>query len=418
MDNSNFISQKMKKILSLGISCLVAGQMFAGGFQVALQGQKQIGMGHIGVPMLFGASSIYFNPGALPMLDNKFSASGGVSFVASNVIFQNSEFNYNAETNNPLGTPLELYANYIVKEKLSLGIGVYTPFGSTVSWDDDWEGRNLIRQIKLRAIFVQPTIGYKILDNLGIGVGLVYVSGDVGIKRALPLPVGNSQESVELESKATGLGANFGIHFSPIEKLNIGLSFKTKISIEAKGGDAKFNDVPASLAGNFPASNKFDTKLPLPGSINFGVSYDLNDKLTLATELNYVEWSSYDSLNFDFETNTAGLPDSRNPRHYQNTIAIRLGANYKINEKFVGRAGFYYDPSPVPDNYFSPETPNMNNLGYTIGGSYMPIENLSIDLSFLYIQGLKRTAEYSPAKFGGDYKTNALVPGIGVSYQF
>ena len=86
---------------------------------------------------------------------------------------------------------------------------------------------------------------------------------------------------------------------------------------------------------------------------------------------------------------------------------------------FTPRLGFYYDPSPIQDDYFSPETPNMDNLGFTAGLSYMPTERLSIDVSFLYIHGLKRTGvTYAPSNFGGDYKTSAVIPGIGLAYKF
>lgn len=403
--------------LIAGAVFLSLSEILAGGFQVALQGQKQIGMGHIGVPLLLDASSIYFNPGALPMLNKTFSANVGASFITSNVAFQNQKNAYNASTENPMGTPLELYANYILKEKISVGLGVYTPFGSAVKWQDDWAGRYLIQSIQLRSIFIQPTVGYKVLDNLGIGVGFVYCTGNVGLKRALPVPVGNNTEVVELNGKATGIGANFGIHFSPIENLNLGLTFKTKIDMKAEGADATFT-VPASLASNFPAANKFSTKLPLPGSVNFGASYALNEKLTLAMELNFVDWAAYDSLIFDFETNTAGLADSRNPRHYESTVAFRLGADYKVTDQISARAGAYYDPSPIPDNFFAPETPNANNIGLSCGGSYSPIEKLSVDVSFLYILGLERESYYSPANFGGNYKSAAVIPGIGLTYQF
>ncbi len=385
---------------------------------MALQGQKQIGMAHIGVPFKLDASSIYFNPGALPMLDNKFSASVGISPIFSNAAFQNSEYNYNYETDNSVGTPFSAYVNYIVGEKLSFGVGVYTPFGSSVKWDDNWAGRYLIQNIALKAFFIQPTVGYKISDNFGIGAGFIYSTGNVTINRALPLPVSDGTQTVELTGKAQGYGGNIGLYYDLNDNIHLGLTYKTQIAMEAKDGEVKMENVPASLASDFPATNKFSTTLNLPGSVNFGIGYDVSEKLTLALEFNYVMWKAYDSLIIDFETNTDKLTDSHSPRLYENTLAFRIGAQYKLNDKLTPRVGFYYDPSPVQDDYFAPETPNMNNLGFTAGLSYLPTENLSIDLSFLYIYGMKRTSTYSPSNFGGDYKTNAIIPGIGLSYQF
>ena len=44
---------------------LASSSAFAGGYQVALQGQRQIGMGHTGTALAYDASSIFFNPGGL-----------------------------------------------------------------------------------------------------------------------------------------------------------------------------------------------------------------------------------------------------------------------------------------------------------------------------------------------------------------
>jgi long-chain fatty acid transport protein len=409
----------MKKCLGIVLGIGIFTSSFAGGFQVALQGQKQTGMAHIGTPFKLDAASIYFNPGALPMLDKKVALSFGVSPIFSTVAFQNEEYNYNSTSDNPIGSPFSVYFNYIIKEKLSIGIGVYTPFGSSAKWDDDWEGRYLIQNIALKAIFIQPTIGYKITDNIGIGAGLIYATGSVEINKALPLPVGDATSTVNLQSKAKGFGGNIGIYADVAEKFHLGLTYKTAIKMKAEDGDVQMKGVPKALASSFPAENKFSTTLNLPGSINFGVGYDVTEKLKLAVEVNYVMWSVYDSLIFDFKTNTSSLEDSHNPRLYENTLAFRIGAEYELNDMFTPRLGFYYDPSPIQDDYFSPETPNMDNLGFTAGLSYMPTERLSIDVSFLYIHGLKRTGvTYAPSNFGGDYKTSAVIPGIGLAYKF
>jgi len=134
--------------------------------------------------------------------------------------------------------------------------------------------------------------------------------------------------------------------------------------------------------------------------------------------LNYVFWDAYKSLDFDFETNTAVVTDTQNPREYKNRLIFRLGAEYKVIENVYLRAGSYYDPSPVNEKYFSPETPGLNNLGITTGMSFFPLPELSIDLSFVYITGFKKEAIYTPDNFGGTYKSRAYIPGIGVSYNF
>jgi len=54
---------KNKLFLLLGLS-LWSFSLIGGGYQVRLQGQKQTGIGLIGTPFSYGASSIFYNPGS------------------------------------------------------------------------------------------------------------------------------------------------------------------------------------------------------------------------------------------------------------------------------------------------------------------------------------------------------------------
>ena len=76
----------MKRKLLTFLGCaLLSGVAQAGGYQVNLQGQKQIGMGHTGTGLALDEASIFFNPGALSHLrENGFQigASGLISKIA------------------------------------------------------------------------------------------------------------------------------------------------------------------------------------------------------------------------------------------------------------------------------------------------------------------------------------------------
>src|SRR6478752_6344914 len=122
---------KLKFMALLG-SALLSGAAQAGGFQVNLQGQKQIGMGHTGTGLAMDEASIFFNPGAMSHLrENGFQV--GVSGIISKIAYQESApGNATALTDNPLGNPFSVYAVYGKDESpLKFGLGVYTPFGSS-----------------------------------------------------------------------------------------------------------------------------------------------------------------------------------------------------------------------------------------------------------------------------------------------
>jgi long-chain fatty acid transport protein len=387
--------------------------MFGGGFQVRLQGQKQTGIGLIGTPFAFDASSIFYNPGSLAMYEGKFSISAGVSGIMSNHTFQMNGTDYQAHTDNPTGTPFYGYFSWKIKDKIAIGIGAYTPFGSSAKWGDEWAGRYLITDIKLSAIFIQPTIAYQYKGKFGIGAGFVYAIGNVELNKALPY---SETSKVSLNGKTSNYGFNAGVFYKPTEKISIGVDYRSQISMAIEGGDATFT-VPSALSSNVPAENKFDATVPLPSNLDFGIAYQFNDKFTLAAEVNWIMWHTYESLDFTFETN-GELLNSVNPRDYKDTWIPRIGGMYKLNDIVTLRLGAYYDSSPANEKYFTPETVTLNTIAWTFGATITPVKGLDIELSYLELHGLEADKTYEPDNFNGTYKTMTAIPGIGLSYRF
>jgi len=410
----------MRKVTFLFVTAILfSGLLRAGGFQVGLQGQRQTGMGLIGTGYLTGPSSLFYNPGAMSFQSNHFNMSLGVSPIVSNVAFQYEEPSlYEATTDNPVSLPFSFYGTGKITDKLSAGLGVYTPYGSSTVWGDDWRGRHIIQDISLMAIYVQPTVSYKLSDRFGIGVGFVYAYGQVELNKGIPVQDKNGEEGqTNIEGSANNFGFNAGLYARPTDEMEIGITYRSEVLMEVRDGDATFS-VPSSLSSAFPPENKYDADLPLPASVNFGASYQFNRQFKLGVDVNYVFWSSYQSLDFDFEENTPSLEDISQPKNYNDGAIYRIGGEYFANDTWTFRAGFYYDSPVVDDDYYAPETPDAVKLGFTGGLSYKPNDQLSIDASFLYVNGLERTADYTPENFGGTYKYNGFVPGIGINYNF
>ena len=340
---------------------------YAQGFQVNLQGQKQQGMGGAGTAFMQDAASLFFNPGGASFVNGN-SIDLGVTPTFARGAFLDANTNQVSRTNSPVSTPFAAYGLFEIKDssKLKLGLAVYTPFGSTVQWENNWIGRFAITRLELRAIFIQPTVSYRITKKLGVGVGFVYATGKVNLQKDIPLiDKDGNYGHAELSGKANGYGFNVGVYFQPIEKLSIGFTYRSKVNMEVKDGDATFN-VPESVTANFP-NGKFTSKLPLPSVLTFGLAYKINQKIDVALDINYVGWKAYDTLAFNYENNTTSLLDTKSARMYKNTFAFRAGAQYKITSHFAARLGFAYGITPVQNGYVTPETPDANRVNYTAG---------------------------------------------------
>jgi len=401
---------------------LINTSIYAGGYQVSLQGQRQIAMGHTGTGLALDGSSIFFNPGALS-LTPKRSIMAGASFIQAKAIYDASTAgnpsNYQARNQNSLGTPFSFFADFNTKgaeSKWRIGFGVYTPYGSAVKYDDDWKGRFLLKSIDLKAICLQPTLSYS-FGNVGIGAGFVYSIGSFDFERGIPLTSSTGEEgNAHLSGKASGMGYNVGIFAKLSDKWTVGANYRSNIDMKSKNGKAEFT-TPSSLAYLFP-NTEVDATLPLPAVATLGTGYKVNDKLQLAFDANITFWNVYDTLRFDYKDNTAGLQDTRSPRRYNNSLTLRLGAEYNVNKMIDVRMGIVGDYTPVDQEYMTPETPDMNRVAPSIGLGIKPIENLSIDLSLLWVEGLKREIKNVESNFNGTYKLRAIIPGIGITYHY
>ncbi len=409
----------MKKLLTVYITItLFSLNSFAGGFQVNLQGNRQLGMGHCGIGMLMGSSTTFFNPGGVSFLKSN-SFSFGTSLVFANTVYQEPYPGmYQTRTLPGVGTPFYVYGNYKPKEdsKIAFGLSINTPFGSTIAYEEDWAGAPVLQKMSLKAFFFQPTVSYKLNDKIGIGAGVVYGTGSFLLQKAVPVQDQNlTYGQGTLTGSANGLGYNVGVYAQISDQISLGATYRSGVAVSTDQGNAEFN-VTESLSDYFPTTT-FSTTLNMPSVGNIGLGYKVNEEISFALDVNYVGWSAYDSLKFDFVDNTDKLEDIASPRHYKDVFIYRLGVEYNLNEKVSLRGGAYYDMTPVQDGYITPETPGSDKLGITCGAS-LNLDKLTIDFALLYAEGDQRTDTNLETQFGGTWKSNGVVAGLGLEYNF
>ena len=415
----------MKRLFLLGLFFMATAITYAGGYRVSLQGQRSLAMGHTGVAVVNNAELAFFNPAGLVYLENKINVAVGASAVFSDITWQNEEFGQMARTDSPVGTPFYAYFSYKLSDKFTLGLAAYTPYGSSVAYETDWAGSHLINDIELSAIYIQALASYKITDNLSVGGGPIYVSGSVNFNRNLNrtlTDIDGNRANVTIDaSGVSAFGWSAGIMWSPADSLRIGVNYRSKIDVDAEDGDADFQNIPNSPIAGFN-DTKFDATLPLPAELSVGLSYQLNEKWLFAFDYNRTFWGVYESLDIDFAD--PNIPDSVNPREYEDASIYRVGAQYTANETFTLRAGYYFDESPIQSGYFAPETPRNNSNNFTGGLSINVTDKLAIDASFLYSRFSEVEESYDyymengqAVSFEGTYKSSAFVPGLGVTLK-
>ncbi|MCG8573811.1 MAG: outer membrane protein transport protein [Flavobacteriales bacterium] len=412
----------MKKFALILLS-MAALSGFAGGFQLNLQSVRAIGLGGAYTGFAYGPSSVFFNPGGMSQVKGH-QLMAGINLVFPKVSLQ-TEMTDNINQTSGLSTPFHFYySGEIIKDKLYAGLAINNLFGSSSSFEENWEGRFIVQNIGLKTFSFQPTFNYKLHERLSIGAGFVLTSGSFSFEKAVPLGSSSSDYGkASLSGSGLAYGFNVGLFSNLIEtdqlKLTLGASYRSRQKISLDNGVANFSDIPVSLQGTFPEETAFSSALNLPAvfTAGFSVKYDLKEdhSLLFVYDFNYTSWSSYDTLAFDFAN--ADTPDSKTTKAWENSPTFRFGLEYAFQEMLYLRVGGYYDVTPIQDGFVSPELPDANQFVPTAGVGILLNDKIGFDVSWIH-QDSKRTADLTDAGFSASYRRIADVISFSASFKF
>jgi long-chain fatty acid transport protein len=314
------------------------------------------------------------------------------------------------------------------------GLGVYAPFGLSTEWQDpgQFAGRYLSTKAALRAIDVNPLVGWQLTPRFGVGLGVIARFSDVELGRYIatqnpftlrPADVGK----LSLESDfGDGFGWNVGFLHRYNNSFSWGFSYRSKVTVDYDGdarvaqiatGNAQFD---ALVRSRLP----FDRDLPVKTSIEFpdlaslGVAVALAPNWLLEGDLNWTGWSTFDEVTIDFTGGASNsLPDSTIPEHWDDVNNYRLGLRWTRGPRSEWRFGYVFDETPQPEEAVSPLLPDADRDGFTVG--YGHHGRFSTDVALMYLDFKDRTRARSFAgegPFSGTYSTKAWLLGLTVGF--
>lgn len=409
----------MKKIFIT--TSLLAGMLtYAGGFRVSLQGVRQLAMAHTSAHAE-DASVAFFNPAGISFIPAKLSVAAGGFGAKSTVTFQNLSTYESTETNSPIGTPLYAAVAYKVLDNVSLGFSFATPFGSTVQWPDNWEGKEMVQRMELKGLFFQPMVSVKLAPWASVGASYIYAKGMVDWDKAVTQLGGSLNIN---DSKAKGHGFGLGFYLQPDSNWDISIAYRSAVDMKADNGTATFKISPSlyNVIGlNTQGQDSFKATLPLVDEYTIGATYKVTPKWKVSADFNYSGWERYNQLTLDFGNAKVGnQPNDATvlvtPKNFHNTKTIRLGTEYQINDLVAARAGWYYDESPYSDKNFIAETPSFDSNVVTAGLGFN-FGTFGLDLAGGYAMPKSRAVNNDYYNFVGQAKAKAIYFGLGLHYN-
>jgi long-chain fatty acid transport protein len=444
---------RVSMVAMLGLICSTVA--LSGGYQLNEQNARAVGMGGAFVATASDPSAIYFNPAGLAF-QNGINVLGGINFIMPSTSFTGSGVQrpVQTQTNSQVFTPFNVYGSYQINDQIVVGLGIYNPFGLGTQWPDKWGQMVTIPgspysnlyvggassvNASIATYYFNPTIAYKINDQLSVGLGVSYVYATVSMSQTNPAITSTGTYlggyfKSQLDGTGSGFNANIGVMYKPTDQLSLGFSYRMTTKIDFSG-DAKFTniDVPTTLflpsppypaglsywnaiSANYPGGSGKAT-LPMPGNLYLGAAYQLQPDLRVEGDFQWVQWSSYDQLQINLTPVVAGGQGTKtSSKNWNDGYLFRIGAEYTINDQWTVRAGGVEDLSPQPPSKTEPMLPDGDRTDLTLGGSYKITNNFHVDVAYMIVLFADRNAANSALP--GTYSSTAHIASVNFGYSF
>lgn len=419
--------------LTLAVAAWLPTVAAAGGFSVFEQGTKAMGMAGAFTAQADDPSALFHNVGGLAFFDEREIAVGLTLITSTDESFVGLPPEPGPDARGSLESLREplphLYWVQPVGERWRFGLAINAPFGLKTEWEnpDAFPGRFINTEASLLVIDLNPNLGVRVSDDLGLGFGLIVRSSEVELNRRqqAPHPVFGRPVDVArvgLESDMEqGYGWQAGLLHHASDRVSWGFSYRSTVSVDYSG-TARFQQIPIGIlafdqfiAGQIPFDRDLDieTGIEFPDTASLGVAVEVTPAALVELDVNWAGWSTFDVLPITFP-NVPPL-SIRRPENWDDVYNYRLGLRWSTAGASEWRFGFVYDESPQPTRAVSPLLPDADRNGYTVGWGHEG-PRYDLDLALMYLDFDDRTNDRSQDGFNGTYSQTGWLLAATVGF--
>ncbi len=388
----------------------------AGGFVIYNHDAAATGVAGAFTAQADNPSAVLYNPAAINRLPGT-NVSFGNTIVIPKGSFRNSKSGVKTHMKDHVYLLPNFYLTHRINEKFSAGLGVFSYFGLTTDWPDDWEGKFISTFAELRTLFLNPVISCQLTPKLSIAVGVAPFYSDVRLKRALGLPpLPFSFGVADLDADGFDVTYNLALLYQITENIKFGISYRSGANIEYDG-DIRFKTSPL-LAGIVPAGG-VSLDMDLPPLLTTGLSIDIKC-FTIEFDLYWQGWSSYDTLAPKFDKTVPffmkGMVGPMT-KDYHDILDYCIGLKYQVNPFLVLRCGYFYDNSPVPEKSLDPILPDADKHTISMGIGYKS-RKCVLDFTYYAVFSKDRETRRNLDGFNGKYELFTNLISVNFTYTF
>ncbi len=343
------------------------------------QGAAASGMGNAFAAQADNASALHYNPAGMTQLRGVEMMAGGILVGGTTDFRSPSGVTTVGDHDGAFAWPGPGHG-YITANlqdlgvslfgKLTVGIGVTTPFGSIMRWPDDSPFRAISTFSALPLFDIKPTLAYQLHPDFSIGAGAdIYTfasffgEGHAELQSVSPGGLAPAGSKLEFHGKDTAPGFNVSALYTALRNgdgqpvANLAVVYRSQATLHLDG----------ALMANGVKIQDATTTLVLPQVITGGIALwpirNTEREWKLELNVDYVGWKSVRNLDIRL-ANGMIIPQ---PQNWKSTYAILAGTEYrwlKVDRlpgwEIAVRGGYTNQQAQVPDLNFNPGVPSAD----------------------------------------------------------
>ena len=413
------------KIISVSLLLIILTMLFcsssySAGFMVYNQDAAAAAMGNSFASIANNASAVFYNPAGINQLEG-IQLRTGFHLVFPDTSFRGSESGKGTEIDNDFAALLQGYLTHKINNRISVGGGIFTPFGLVTEWPTRWEGRTVSTYSAMRTFCVNPVVSIQIHPRLAVAAGIDYLYSDFKLRRVIDpnkltgLPLGISEGSITLKGFDDTWGYNLGILLKLSDRWRFGVSYRSKFNLEFDG-HAHYH-LPPVLEALYPDTD-ISPRIELPPTVAADISVRVGEKWTFVTGVIWTGWSVYDKLVPKFRDSLLVPASMRSSlQDWRDVFAFNFGVQYQLNPTWALRGGYIFDQSPVPERTLGPMVPDADANLFSLGVGYTR-NNFTIDLATMVLVLDDRHTRRNLDGLNGKYTSTGISFLMGCTYFF
>jgi len=288
---------------------------------------------------------------------------------------------------------------------LRFGFAMNGAFGGQVDYSNAWVARTFITELDLLVMNFLPSVAFRVIDQVSVGVGVNVKWGKLDKFRLRALPTADSPTLRADNADDWEASAVVGLLFEPSETTRIGFRYSEASDLKLSGGKAP----------------GFRFKFTFPQSVDVSIFHQLTPNVAVLADAAWTDWS-------DFSQNqvVVGPVDVTVNRNWDDTWRLGVGTQYRFMESWLLSGGFSYDSSPVKNKRRTPDAPVSEQFRFSAGLQVEVLQNMTLGSSFTFlylneprIREVNLPGVGSPTPLDGKYDTSfGYIVGATFSWRF